>query len=392
MNVLLVYNRDIDINDAGASRTTIELANYLAEKDNIKVYAAFNILNGNNGKIVEIPVERDCLFGSYAQIIKEKQIDIIIVPEAIKLAEILSEAKKGTKAKIISALHTRPGYERIRLYVNFYEDLLLGKGLALKAKSIVKLLLYPFYYSRIKNDIINKMRRAYMVSDKLVLLSDHYKAPFIHSYNLNDGGVKLEAIPNGLSFGDLFIKEESLIKKQKYCLVVGRLDERSKRLSLLLRIWKEIEHKTQDWRLIVVGTGPSERLYKIMAKLFKLRRISFEGHQEPLDYYKQAKIFFMTSAFEGQPMTLLEAQPMGCVPIVMNTFEALADIVEDGVNGLVAKNKKEFLSKAITIMNDNVLLNKMALNGVNSCKKFERTRTYELYYKLIMELYGDSNY
>ena len=45
MNILIIYNRDIDINDAGASRTTIELANYLAEKEDLKVFVAFKIIS-----------------------------------------------------------------------------------------------------------------------------------------------------------------------------------------------------------------------------------------------------------------------------------------------------------------------------------------------------------
>lgn len=383
MNVLFVYNRDIDLNDAGASRTSIELANYLAEKDNIKVYAAFSIKSGNNGKIVEIPVDRGSALESYARIIKDNNIDIIIVPEAIKLAETLFEAKKGTKAIIISALHTRPGYERIRLYVNFYEELIYGKGIGIKIKAFIKLLLYPFFYERMKNSVIYKMRRAYEVSDKLVLLSDKYKGPFINSYRITDGGVKLTAIPNGLSFGDLFINEADLYKKENNCLVVGRLDERSKRLSLLLKIWREIEHRKDGWKLIIVGSGPSEQYYKDLAKRYNLKRVIFEGHQVPIDYYKKAKIFFMTSAFEGQPMTLLEALPMGCVPIAMNSFEALTDIVEDGVNGFIATTKNEFVSKAIQLMSDEELLRRMGENGIQSSKLFERTKTYEMYYNLI---------
>ena len=386
MNVLIVYNRDIDVNDAGASRTTIELANYLAEKEKMKVVVAFRILDGNKGKIIERPIPKSRTVEEYSRIIKEEEIDIIIVPEAIKLANILYEAKKGSKAKIISALHTKPGYERLRLYVNVFEDLVYGKGWMRRIKAIVKLILYPVFYYRTRNSVVQKMRIAYDISDKLVLLSECYIPSFIKYYKLKDGGKKLTAIPNGLSFGNVFIKNEDLIKKQNVCLVVGRLDERSKRLSLLLKIWKSIEHVKNDWTLVIVGSGPSEAYYKDLVKYYNLKRVKFEGHQEPLNYYRNSKVFFMTSAFEGQPMTLLEAMPMGCVPVVVSSFEALNEIVEDFHNGLTANNEREFIEKALLLMTDNVLWNKMAINGIQSSKRFERTKTYEMYYSLMKEM------
>lgn len=385
MNILVVYNRDIALNDAGASRTVIELANYLSDKENMNVFAAFVIINGNKGKIKEVPIDRSNAVSEYKRVIRENQIDIIIVPEAIKLASILYEAKIGTNAKIISALHTKPGYEKIRLYVNFYEELLYSRNWINKIKSLIKLLIYPYFNSRSINDIEKKMQNAYAVSDRVVLLSERYKKPFIKEYKLKDGGLKLAAIPNGLSYGDLFISDADFLKKQNVCLVVGRLDERSKRLSLVLRMWKSIKQQAPEWKLVVVGTGPSEKYYKDLVRMYHLQDVCFMGHQEPLSFYKSAKVFFMTSAFEGQPMTLLEALPMGCVPVVMNSFESVYDTIYDGENGFIASKCSEFVDKSLKLMKDSQLRITMAKNGIKKCNKFSREKTYELYYKLLIE-------
>ena len=47
----------------------------------------------------------------------------------------------------------------------------------------------------------------------------------------------------------------------------------------------------------------------------------------------------MTSAFEGFPMTLVEAQQCGVVPVVMDSYLSLHDIVETGYNGIIVSNE-----------------------------------------------------
>lgn len=122
-------------------------------------------------------------------------------------------------------------------------------------------------------------------------------------------------------------------------MIVARLDEHSKRLSLALRIWHEVENRGYgDWKLTIVGHGPDEMYYRTLADELQLKNISFEGRQEPLEYYRRASIFMMTSAYEGWGITLLEAQQMGVVPVVFDSYVALHDIVGNGVNGIIVEN------------------------------------------------------
>ena len=50
----------------------------------------------------------------------------------------------------------------------------------------------------------------------------------------------------------------------------------------------------------------------------------------------------MTSIYEGFPMTLLECQSFGVVPLLYNSFSAAVDIIDDGINGyLISPYKKK---------------------------------------------------
>lgn len=386
MNVLIVYNRDIDLNDAGASRTTIELANYLAEKTDIVVFVTFKILSGNNGKVLEVPIKDKTSVQQYKDVIENNKINCVIVPESEKLTEIIYRAKGNNKIRIISALHSRPGYERIRMHVDLFEDLLFNTTKFVdKLKILCHILLFPIEYGLRTSKMSHILHNAYIYSDYMVLLSEKYKNIFQEIYKTEDNGNKIVAIPNGLSFGNETISKDEYDRKQNICLFVGRLDEKSKRVSYILDIWKELEKANNGWKLVIVGSGRSEKFYRHLTKKYGLKNISFEGHQEPKDYYKKAKIFFMSSAYEGQPMTLLEALPMGCVPIVINDFESASDMIDNGINGYLVDSKKEFIDKSNLIMNDSHRIREMAENGITSCQKFDRNKTYEKYYSLIVE-------
>ena len=77
------------------------------------------------------------------------------------------------------------------------------------------------------------------------------------------------------------------------------------------------------------------------------------------------------SKFEGWGMTLVESMQQGCVPIVYESFSAVNDIIDDGINGYLVpyKNEKEFSSQTKSLIDD---FNKWQLMSENACQKVER--------------------
>lgn len=388
MNVLIVYSRDVDINDSGGARTVIELANYLSNQEDCKCFCSFRILDGNRGNIIEIPIDKSRLVVSYNNILVKKSIDCIIVPEGYMMTGIIAKAAKGTNCKIVSAMHNKPGYERCRLYIQIIDSLLYNESIIKRIRALCILLVYPLFYYLWTRNIMRKMRDGYNKSDRFVLLSNKFFDSFIEKYNIKDEGIKLSAIANGLSFDPNCFSKEKFSKKEKVCLVVSRFDERAKRLSMVFRIWKELEPMFPDWNLEIVGFGRSEPLYQRLVKKYNLKKVTFAGKQAPMKYYEKAKLFFMTSAFEGFGMTLTEAQQMGCVPIAIDSFASVRDIITDGFNGYIASNEGEFISKASELMRNTEKVELMAINAIDSSKRFERHIIYGKYYELVKKLHG----
>ena len=83
----------------------------------------------------------------------------------------------------------------------------------------------------------------------------------------------------------------------------------------------------------------------------------------------------MTSRNEGWPNTLNEAMRLGCVPVVINTFSAINDMIDNELNGIIIQHESEpkdienCVNAIFELINNKELLSKMALNA---CEKTER--------------------
>ena len=123
--------------------------------------------------------------------------------------------------------------------------------------------------------------------------------------------------------------------KEKRLLWLGRIEHAQKRAELILPVWQEVSQALPDWELDIVGDGPMLEPLKAQAGEMRLPRVHFHGRQIPDDFYRRAAIFFMTSAFEGFPNTLVEAQSHAAIPVVFDSYPVAKWIVDDGVDGLL---------------------------------------------------------
>ena len=146
-------------------------------------------------------------------------------------------------------------------------------------------------------------------------------------------------------------------EKCKEVLFVGRLDNRSKQIQLLLKVWARVSQECPDWILLIVGAGPDEQFLKKTAEHMRLINIRFLGRRDPRPYYMRASILCMTSLYEGFPMVLTEAQQHGTACIAYDSFKSVRDIITDKRTGVLVRpfSVSEY-SKALIdlIRNDNM--------------------------------------
>jgi glycosyltransferase involved in cell wall biosynthesis len=119
-------------------------------------------------------------------------------------------------------------------------------------------------------------------------------------------------------------------------LYVGRLSP-EKQVDMLVRAVKRLD-STTDFRLDIVGAGPSELSLRALTKQLGLMdRIAFNG-QRPLAelplWYSAAQAVVLPSRSEGLPRVMLEAMACGAT-FIGTEISGVRDHIVDGKNGFM---------------------------------------------------------
>lgn len=175
--------------------------------------------------------------------------------------------------------------------------------------------------------------------------------------------------------------------KENYIVTVGRLTK-EKGHRFLIDAFSKLKHS--DWKLSIVGDGKERvELEKQVARLGISNRVIFHGHK--LDFAKQlseAKIFVLPSLSEGFPNAVIEAMSVPLPCIATRCTEAMDEVVQDGVNGLlVEKGNPDALAAAIDrLIDDEDLQRKLCVNAytVRVSLAFEKMAKEYLDYILVI--------
>lgn len=225
--------------------------------------------------------------------------------------------------------------------------------------------------------------------DKYVFLSKGFLNDYLQLRPNSPYKDKLDYCNNPSTYNTKY-QISDLKNKENIVLFVGRMEETHKQVSKILRIWSKIEHdgRFDNWSLNLVGSGSDEDLYHRLAIKLNLKTAFFLGHKNPLEYYKKAKIFLMTSRLEGWGMTLVEAQSNGVVPIVLDTFSSCHDIIENKENGIIVEmhDIDGYVNNLKQLMIDDRACELMAKNGLETCKQFSVNKIADKWMSIFQEL------
>ncbi|NQU34420.1 MAG: glycosyltransferase [Bacteroidetes bacterium] len=375
MNIVFLYANGIDPNMGGVQRVTSVLTDYFESK-HLNVYYLslpnknFNDFKNKSHRQHYLPyakgITRNSLF--FLDFMKRKNIDVVINQHGISpMTSEIAYTAKESNVKIISVINNSilSGIENFHsLYKSIAQKKKLSWLLPLTKFRIIKRVLLVLY----KNKYKNHYRRLCDKSDVVIQLSDkfRYELEYMTDRKVIDN---LISIPNPVSFDAANI---DISRKKKELLYVGRLDTINKRLDLLLDIWSRLYNKFPDWKLKIVGDGPGLDALVSMTKKMDLKRVSFEGFQNPISYYIDASIFCMTSAAESFGIVLLEAMQYGVVPFAFLSYPSVSDIIDHRKNGILisAFNCEEYKKELSILMNDVILREKMAIAATVKSETF----------------------
>ncbi|SFF75041.1 Glycosyltransferase involved in cell wall bisynthesis [Actinoplanes philippinensis] len=184
---------------------------------------------------------------------------------------------------------------------------------------------FSSYKPKLKAQIV----RAYPKLDAVTVLTH----ADLESYRAAVGDkVSLTRIPNGIPPHTAPPADE----RAKVVVAAGRLF-RQKGFDLLIDAWVAVRERHPAWQLHIFGEGKlRKRLAEQIAERGLGDVVKLRGVSRTLDAeFAKASVFVLSSRKEGLPMVLLEAMGAGLPVVAFDCPTGPADVVEDGVNGLL---------------------------------------------------------
>jgi glycosyltransferase involved in cell wall biosynthesis len=139
---------------------------------------------------------------------------------------------------------------------------------------------------------------------------------------------------------------EPELQDTDFCLFVGRINFRPKRLDRLLRGYRA---SGVDLPLVLIGDGEHERLQQEIASLGLQDRVWTLGARDnPYPYMQRASVLLLSSDYEGLPNVLLESLACGTPVVSTDCLSGPRDIlVGDLARGLVPLEDTDAFGRAI---------------------------------------------
>lgn len=216
---------------------------------------------------------------------------------------------------------------------------------------------FPQVFFAIESFVIPKFDRIFGVRQDAI---DEYKSKFI---KIQD---RFSFIPTWFDPEIFFPLTPSardaiayeFIKKTFHCetkldivVSVGRLDSQKNPL-LAVTAFAELKKTRPNVCMVMIGDGVLMPAVRALIHEFGLsERVYLAGLKRPkeiADILQLSDIYLMTSAYEGMPISVLEAAATG-LPIVSTNVGEISRVVSTGINGIVVdRNDPEVIAEALS--------------------------------------------
>ncbi|MBQ5611929.1 MAG: glycosyltransferase [Fibrobacteraceae bacterium] len=331
---------------------------------------------------LEYPVNCAGNISKLHEIVVNRKIDCIVNQWGLpfKTTKLCNAAIRGTSCHVISVLHGSPYTSKI--IISAQDKVKNARNFLTKA--------FMWLVLKAKESIIKwSIRYNIAHNDRYILLSNGFIKPLV-DYSKTKKTDNIIAIGNPITI-PVNLEGFSLSDKKKQILYAGRMDFENKRVNRILYAWHSIADEYPDWNLVLVGDGPHKPDLLKMIEMDNIPRVSFFGFQKepPINFYKDASIYMLTSDLEGFGLVIIESMSYGVVPIVYGSYEAVYDIIENGKSGFITPqpySNKITVNCLRKLMDDEKLRKMMALNAMEKAQTFALNEVTKQWYSVLQEI------
>lgn len=180
-------------------------------------------------------------------------------------------------------------------------------------------------------------------------------------------------------------------KEQYKIIFIGRLVKNHKRPHLLIEAFAKLADDFPDWIVEIWGGGAKRSYQKSLEASIQRagleRRAFLKGTTHDVaSVLQKGDVFVFPSAYEGFGLTLAEGMSMGLPAVGYKNCVAVNELIQDGVNGILADDGVDGLVQSMrTLMENQALRMKMGKAARESMRQYEASVIWTAWEKLLDE-------
>lgn len=192
-------------------------------------------------------------------------------------------------------------------------------------------------------------------------------------YRLVRSGVDVESVAGGAAARARARDALGLAESEFVVGAVTRLAEQKDPLAMI-EGFAAFSARHPGAKLVVIGDGPLRaQVEAAIAARNIADRVQLVGaRNDTLQLYAAFDVFVLTSRHEGLPRTLIEAMA-ALVPVIAAPVGGVAEVIEDGVNGLLLKSTSpdELADRLVAIAEGRDEARRMSERAQRACREFD---------------------
>lgn len=285
------------------------------------------------------------LIGKLRKLIKDKQIDIIVDIDIV-LDVISIPAAKGLNTKVVSWEHFNCEFEQSVLY----------------------------------RKLISRLTARF--SDYVITLTEEDKK----NYEMILGRkTRISAIYNMPAK----MKRNEAVPRENIIVTAGRLTYQ-KGIEYLAKVAASVLKKHSEWKWLILGDGKERNiLEQAIAENCLENQLILKGTVDSVEgYLERAKLFVLTSRYEGFGMCLVEALQMEVPCISFDVKVGPSEIISNGQNGILIPpfDCEKMIAEIDDLIENPKMLKEMSENTMIGFERFSDSNIIEKWKCVFNEL------
>lgn len=242
-----------------------------------------------------------------------------------------------------------------------------------------------FVYSRIEGILAKLTDCVFTMNREDFAACKKYKIRPKELYNVDGVGIDTHAFTVPSYERKMQLRKQYNYDEKDFILIYPAELTKRKNQGLLISIVAELVRKYSNVKLLLVGSGINEPIYKQLSSELDLTDyVHFLGYRnDVVNLLQMSDVLFASSKNEGLPVNIIEALATG-LPVVATDTRGQNDLIQDGYNGFLFDMNQPMaaVEKICKLIDDINLYNSMRKNAAKSAQRYDIINVLPQYDKI----------